>query len=213
MTALADRTALPPTHPEQLTEVLALIAPEPPRRRATLTGLDGTRLELPGEVFDALREVVAALSQGFAVTLTMLSTSEAGQLLKVSQPGSTARPEWHSSDNCSATTPGPGNLHMIPTFIDTRVLLKPYLCDTLLSIAEADVNRSLFSDKPQRLTATGRDVPSPLGLILSLTAISRNGRSLFKVPTSSDSRSVPTGQRRSPARADAESLRKCRSAP
>jgi hypothetical protein len=212
MTALADRTVLPPAHPEQLAAVLALLAPEPPRR-ATLTGLDGTPLELPGEVFDVLREVVAALSQGFAVTLTMLSTSEAGQLLKVSQPGSTTRPEWHSSDNCSATTPGPGNLHMIPTFIDTRVLLKPYLSDTLLSIAEADVDRSLFPDKHQRLTATGRDMPSPLGLISLLTAISGNSRSLFNVSTSSEFRSVPTGQRRNAARAGLESLRTCRSAP
>ena len=212
MTALADRTVLPPTHPEQLAAVLALLAPEPVRR-ARLTGLDGTPLELPGEVFDVPREVVAALPQGFAITLTMLSTSEAGQLLKMSEPGSTTRPEWHSSDNCSATTPGPGNLHMIPTFIDTRVLLKPYLWDTILSIAEADVDRSLFSDKHQRLTATGRGLPLPLELTLLLTAISGNGRILFNVSTSPEFLSVPIGRRRSPARVGLESLRTCRSAP
>ena len=34
---------------------------------------------------------------------------------------------------------------MLPVFLDTCVLLKSYLCDTLLSIAEADVYRPLWS--------------------------------------------------------------------
>lgn len=34
---------------------------------------------------------------------------------------------------------------MLPVFLDTCVLLKPYLCDTLLSIAEAGVYRPLWS--------------------------------------------------------------------
>ena len=76
---------MPPEHPEGLSGVLALLA-----GRATLTGPDGTRLELPGEVFEVLREVVTALSQGFAITVaphqTVLSTSEAAQLLGVSRP-------------------------------------------------------------------------------------------------------------------------------
>ncbi len=76
---------MPPEHPEGLSGVLALLG-----GRATLTGPDGTRLELPGEVFEVLREVVTALSQGFAITVaphqTVLSTSEAAQLLGVSRP-------------------------------------------------------------------------------------------------------------------------------
>jgi excisionase family DNA binding protein len=55
-----------------------------------LIGPDGTRLELPGEVYEVLREVVTALSQGLAITVaphqTVLSTSEAAQLLGVSRP-------------------------------------------------------------------------------------------------------------------------------
>jgi len=47
-------------------------------------------MELPGEVFEVLREVVTALSQGLAITIaphqTVLSTSEAAQLLGVSRP-------------------------------------------------------------------------------------------------------------------------------
>jgi len=89
MTAMAERTVLPPEHPEGLTSVLALLAPQQ-AGRATLTGPDGTRLELPGEVFEVLREVVAALSQGLAITVaphqTVLSTSEAAELLGVSRP-------------------------------------------------------------------------------------------------------------------------------
>lgn len=34
---------------------------------------------------------------------------------------------------------------MLPAFLDTCVLLKSYLCDTLLSIAEAGVYRPLWS--------------------------------------------------------------------
>jgi excisionase family DNA binding protein len=89
MTVMADRTVLPPEHREGLSGVLALLGPEP-GGHATLTGPDGTRLELPGEIFEVLRDVVAALAQGFAITVaphqTVLSTSEAASLLGVSRP-------------------------------------------------------------------------------------------------------------------------------
>jgi excisionase family DNA binding protein len=61
-----------------------------PNSRATLIGPDGTGLELPDEVFEVLREVVAALSQGLAITVaphqTVLFTSEAAQLIGASRP-------------------------------------------------------------------------------------------------------------------------------
>ena len=89
MTAMTERTLLPPEHPEGLSAVLALLASQP-AGHATLTGPDGTRIDLPGEVFEVLREVVAALSQGLAITVaphqTVLSTSEAAQLLGMSRP-------------------------------------------------------------------------------------------------------------------------------
>jgi excisionase family DNA binding protein len=89
MTAMVERTVLPPEHPEGLAGVLALLAPES-AEHPTLIGPDGKRLELPGEVFEVLREVVAALSQGLAITVaphqTVLSTSGAAQLLGVSRP-------------------------------------------------------------------------------------------------------------------------------
>jgi excisionase family DNA binding protein len=89
MTVMADRTVLPPEHPEGLSGVLALLRPQP-GGHATLTGPDGTRLDLPGEIFEVLRDVVAALAQGLAITVaphqTVLSTSEAAGLLGVSRP-------------------------------------------------------------------------------------------------------------------------------
>lgn len=68
---------------------MALLAPQP-GGHAVLTGPDGTRLELPGEIFEVLRDVVAALAQGLAITVaphqTVLSTSEAASILGVSRP-------------------------------------------------------------------------------------------------------------------------------
>lgn len=89
MTAMMERTVLPPEHREGLQGALALLASRT-GGQATLTGPDGTRIDLPGEVFEVLREVVSALSQGLAITVaphqTVLSTSEAAQLLGVSRP-------------------------------------------------------------------------------------------------------------------------------
>lgn len=80
---------MPPEHPEGLRGALALLAPRA-TGHATLTSPDGTRIDLPSEVFEVLREVVSALSQGLAITVaphqTVLSTSEAAQLLGVSRP-------------------------------------------------------------------------------------------------------------------------------
>ena len=49
-----------------------------------MAGPDGTGLELPGEVFEVLREVVAVLSQGLAINVaphqTVNSTGDAAQL-------------------------------------------------------------------------------------------------------------------------------------
>jgi hypothetical protein len=54
---------------------------------------------------------------------------------------------------------------MFPVFLDTCVLLRPYLCDTLLSIAEAGVYRPLWSPTVM-IEELGLD--QPLGRILAL---------------------------------------------
>lgn len=45
---------------------------------------------------------------------------------------------------------------MLPVFLDTCVLLRPYLCDTLLSVAEAGVYRPLWS--PMLMTELERNL-------------------------------------------------------
>lgn len=59
-------------------------------RRPALVSPDGSRIELPEELYEVLRDVVVALSQGLAITLapqhTVLTTGEAADLLGVSRP-------------------------------------------------------------------------------------------------------------------------------
>jgi hypothetical protein len=47
---------------------------------------------------------------------------------------------------------------VFPVFLDTCVLLKPYLCDMLLSIAEAGVYRPLWS--PMVMAELERNLPA-----------------------------------------------------
>ncbi|SNR53346.1 DNA binding domain-containing protein, excisionase family [Haloechinothrix alba] len=51
---------------------------------------DGSRIELPDELFAVLRDVATTLSQGFAVNvgpqLTTLTTSQAAEVLGISRP-------------------------------------------------------------------------------------------------------------------------------
>ena len=86
---MGERTVMPPAHPERLADVLSLLVPGQ-RSKATLTGPDGTSLDLPPEVFEVLRDVVRAMAQGVAITVapqhTVLTTGEAAQLLGVSRP-------------------------------------------------------------------------------------------------------------------------------
>lgn len=81
---LRERTLLPPAEPERLSRMLPLLNP------ARLVGPDGTHLELPVEVYEVIRDVVVAMSQGLAITIapqhTVLTTSEAAHLLGVSRP-------------------------------------------------------------------------------------------------------------------------------
>lgn len=90
MTAAAsERTVLPPARPESLAGWVAALT----RLRgeaAVLVAPDGAHLELPPEVFEVLRQVVLAMSQGLAITVaplhTVLTTSEAAHLLGISRP-------------------------------------------------------------------------------------------------------------------------------
>lgn len=86
---MVERTVLPPDRPEALSGVHGLLSGQGDRR-AALVAPDGTRFELPTEVFEVLRDVVGALSQGLAITVapqhTVLTTGEAAHMLGVSRP-------------------------------------------------------------------------------------------------------------------------------
>ena len=82
-----EHTVLPPA--ESLDHLLALLtgadAPS-----TTITGPSGEHLVLPPEVFEVLRDVVAAMAQGQAVTVApvhqRLTTQEAADQLGISRP-------------------------------------------------------------------------------------------------------------------------------
>jgi len=82
-----EHTILPPEEP--LDSLLALLTgAEAPT--TTVTGPNGEHLVLPPEVFEVLRDVVAAMAKGQAVTIApvhqRLTTQEAADLLGISRP-------------------------------------------------------------------------------------------------------------------------------
>jgi excisionase family DNA binding protein len=88
---LEERTILPPSLQLGALDALARVlvrGAEP--RGAKLIGPDNEVIELPEEVYHAMREVVEAMSQGLAITIaphnTMLTTQEAADLLNISRP-------------------------------------------------------------------------------------------------------------------------------
>jgi excisionase family DNA binding protein len=89
VTTLRERTVLPPEELSDLTEVARMLAEAVPAR-ARLVAPDGTQIEVPAELYEVLRDVVAALSDGLAITIaphnTMLTTQEAADLLNISRP-------------------------------------------------------------------------------------------------------------------------------
>ena len=84
---LPERTVLPAEPVQRMVELLvALQAPG----RPALVAADGTRIELPEELYEVLKDVVGALSQGLAITVapqhTVLTTSQAADILGISRP-------------------------------------------------------------------------------------------------------------------------------
>lgn len=84
---LRDRTVLPPAETENLNGLVRALREG---GRAALVGPDGEHWELPWPAFEALRDVVEAMSGGYAITVmprhTMLTTQEAADMLGISRP-------------------------------------------------------------------------------------------------------------------------------
>ena len=82
-----EHTILPPEEP--LDNLLALLS-EAEAPNTTITGPNGEQLVLPPQVFEVLRDVVAAMAKGQAVTIApvhqRLTTQEAADLLGISRP-------------------------------------------------------------------------------------------------------------------------------
>jgi excisionase family DNA binding protein len=89
-TTMNERTLLPPDKPKHLLELLGALGAQGAAGRPALVAADGTRIELPDELYDVLRDVIGALAQGLAITVapthTILTTSEAAALLGISRP-------------------------------------------------------------------------------------------------------------------------------
>jgi excisionase family DNA binding protein len=87
---LRERTVLPPENPADLVRFARSMADAEPSARAKLVGPDGSQLDIPAELYELLRDVVGALSQGMAISIaphnTMLTTQEAADLLNISRP-------------------------------------------------------------------------------------------------------------------------------
>ncbi|MBB5854220.1 helix-turn-helix domain-containing protein [Amycolatopsis umgeniensis] len=93
---IEQHTVLPPSvaEPEarrelrQLDEFITLAAS--PAHQAKLVGPDGSEVSLPEQVYDVLRDVVKAMSQGFAINIAplnaVLTTQQAADMLNMSRP-------------------------------------------------------------------------------------------------------------------------------
>lgn len=90
VSALRERTLLPPEDRSELTRFARGLMDPRATSRARLVGPDGSEIEIPNEFYGVLRDVVSALSQGLAISVaphnTMLTTQEAADLLGISRP-------------------------------------------------------------------------------------------------------------------------------
>lgn len=87
MSALRDRTFFPPAGRQTLSELDDFVSAHD---TAELRSHDGRVMSIPAEVYEVLRDVVAALRMGQAITVaphhTELTTQEAADLLGISRP-------------------------------------------------------------------------------------------------------------------------------
>lgn len=92
---IEQHTVLPPsaTEPDARRELRRLdefMVAASPAQQAKLIGPDGSEVTLPEQVYDVLRDVVKAMSQGFAINIAplnaVLTTQQAADMLDVSRP-------------------------------------------------------------------------------------------------------------------------------
>ena len=83
-----DETVLPPSDSTLIDEIETFLAQY--GEKAALIAPDGTRTEIPSQVYGALKRIVQALASGSAVTVApvsmRLTTSQAADIIGVSRP-------------------------------------------------------------------------------------------------------------------------------
>ncbi|MDP9797484.1 excisionase family DNA binding protein [Catenuloplanes nepalensis] len=88
-TTMRERTVFPPEDLGDLARLARGLGTEA-STRAQLIGPDGSRIDIPEELYGVLSDVVNALSQGLAISIaphnTMLTTQEAADMLNISRP-------------------------------------------------------------------------------------------------------------------------------
>jgi excisionase family DNA binding protein len=88
--ALQEWTLLPPEDASDLDTFIRRLSRLREPARARLIGPDDSVMDIPDELYEVLRDVVRALSQGLAISVaphnTMLTTQEAADLLNISRP-------------------------------------------------------------------------------------------------------------------------------
>lgn len=84
---LTERTVLPAEPTQRMIDLLNALKAQ---GRPALVAADGSHIELPDELYEVLKDVVATLSQGLAITVapqhTVLTTGQAADVLGVSRP-------------------------------------------------------------------------------------------------------------------------------
>lgn len=143
---------LPPRDgiPVQLARVAEQAESAASQQRAWLVGMDGAKIELPSEVYLALRGVVRAMSQGQAVTIMVsdstLTTQQAATLLGVSRPTVT---KLLDRGEIPSTRPGRHRRVQLQDVLAYREQRRQTRLEGLAAMAEISQSMGLYDEADQ----------------------------------------------------------------
>lgn len=146
--SVQDRTVLPPEDDAAFRQIVAqLVGDQAPE----LLMPDGTRIALPSEVATVLRDVVAAMAEGKAVTVapqhTTLTTQQAADLLGVSRPTLIKLLE---AGEIPYTTPGRHRRLRLSDVLDYRDRIRHERDRRLDELADLSDEAGLYGDEVAR---------------------------------------------------------------
>lgn len=146
--SVQDRTVLPPEDDAAFRQIVAqLVGDQAPE----LLMPDGTLIALPSEVATVLRDVVAAMAEGKAVTVapqhTTLTTQQAADLLGVSRPTLIKLLE---AGEIPYTTPGRHRRLRLSDVLDYRDRIRHERDRRLDELADLSDEAGLYGDEVAR---------------------------------------------------------------